>query len=312
MNRFKNILAICSDSLGCDDVIEQASALARANGAKLSLISFERAASSWRKEQIKRLRRIASTIDHAGGLEVETRLVGGVPSESIVREVSKHRHDLVIMSREIEDTWSGSLFGGTARKIMKSCPCPVWFLSPGQNVPFKRVLAVVDPCLDGNEDRALNIKILEIASALATAHGAALHIVHAWEVDGKDYDTVHSEIRPQNRESLLRKHADKRQNGIFDLLDSVQGDDFDFEIHLPRAAPLRAYSDIAADLSIDVMVMRAGNMSNLSFLLGGTLAETLLNSVSCSLLTVTPDRAETSTVFDRKTAFGAARQAAAE
>lgn len=310
MNRFKNILAVCTDAVGCDDVIEQASALALANEARLTLISFGSADPSWREEQTKRLRRFASTIEHAGVREVETRLVGGSPSESIVREVTKNWHDLVIMSREIGDTWSGALFGRTTRKMMKNCPCPVWFLRPGQSVPFKRVLAVVDPCLDGNEDRDLNIKILEIALSLATTHGAALHIVHAWEVDGKDYDTVRSEMRPKNREKLLRKHSDKRQSAISSLLDSIKDDDLDYEIHLPRATPLRAYSDTASDLSIDVMVMSAGDMSNLSLLMGGTLANALLDSVSCSLLTITPDAVAKPVLFDSDTAFDAGREAA--
>jgi len=289
MNRFKNILAVCSDTIGCDDVIEQASALALINQAKLKLIAFESATLSWREEQHKRLRRYASAVETPGALEVETQLVNGPPSMSIVREVIENRHDLVIISRDFGDTWSNALFGGTARKMMQRCPCPVWFLSPGQQVPFKNVLAVVDPCLEGDGGRDLNVKILEMATSLATGHDAVLNIVHAWEVDGHDYDTITSEMQPDHRQRLIEEHAGKRHSAISDLLDTVKSDDLDFEIHLPRDTPLRAYRSIASDLSIDVVVIAADDMSNLSFLLGGSLAETLMTSVSCSLLAVTPD-----------------------
>ena len=96
-------------------------------------------------------------------------------------------------------------------------------------------------------------------------------------------------MRPDHRQKLIEEHADKRHTAISGLLDTVKSDDLAFEIHLPRDTPLRAYRNIASDLSIDVVVIGADDVSNLSFLLGGSLAETLMNSVSCSLLAVTPD-----------------------
>ena len=291
MNRFKNILAVCSDALGGDDVIGQASALAVANGARLTLVSIsrERETSNWRDEQLKRLRRTASAIESEGLRDVQIRVLTGSPAVSLVQEVVAHGHDIVIMCRDIDDSLGDLLVGGTASRMMRNCPCPVWLLRPGQQVPFGRVLAVVDPCLADVVDRDLDTKILEIAASLATTHGAVLHVANVWEVDGPDYDTMRSEMRPKDREELIARHEKRRLAAMAELLEPFKGGGLKSQIHLPRSTPHSAIRDLTTDLSIDVMVMRADDVSHLSFLLGGSLAEGLLKSVPCSLLAVTPD-----------------------
>jgi nucleotide-binding universal stress UspA family protein len=293
MNRFKNILAVCSDTLGGDDVIGQASALASANGARLTLVSMSRGwePPAWRDEQLKRLRRIASAIEADGVADVAIRVLDGTPAVAIVGEVIDRGHDIVIMCRDIDDSLGDRLVGGTASRMLRNCPVPVWLLSPGLKVPYKRILAVVDN-RDGATDaesRGLDIKILEIASSLAAVHGAELHIANPWEVEGLDYDTMRSEMRPKDREALVARHKGKRLVALGELLNSISGRGIDYQIHMPRLPAFRAISDLTSELSIDVMVLKADDVSHLSFLFGGSLAEGLLKSVACSTLAISPD-----------------------
>lgn len=296
MKRFKNILVVCSDSLGSDDVIEQATALASANDAKLTLAADagKRGTRRWKEEMHKRLRRIASAIEPTVGREIEIRVIDGAPSESIVREVDNNGHDLVITSSETGESMAGSLIGGGRRRLMKHCRCPVWFLTPGQTVPYKRVLAVVDPCLSDGKNLSLYKKVLEIAVSLSVSHGAELHLLHAWEVDGPDYERNRSELWPEDRKRLIEKHVARRRAAIDEFIHSVAGPKPSYKIHLSRKLLSPAIRERATDVGIDVVVMRADDGYNLPFLLGGSMAETMLNSLPCSVLSVTPDKSSAS------------------
>lgn len=291
MNRFKNILAVWTDSLGSDDVVEQATALSLANDARLTLAADcgRRGALPWQRELNKRLRRIASAVESSTQREIETRVISGTPSETVVREVADNDYDLVIMSSDTGETLGGSLLGGTKRRLMKHCPCPVWFVNPGQQVPYKRVLAVVDPCLNDGDDRALNMKITEIAASLTTDHGAELHLVNAWEVDGPDQGKVRSELWPEDRETLINKHLTRRRRAIDEFLRPVKGSGLSYEIHLPRTLSSLAIHELVTGFEIDVIVMKADEGYSLPFLPGGTMAETLLDSFPCSVLSIARD-----------------------
>lgn len=291
MNRFKNILAVYSDSLGCDDVIGQAGALALANDARLTLVfdARDRDTPVWRMEMHKRLRRVASMIERTGVQTVETRVINGAPAASIVREVIEREHDLVIMSSKIGDTFGSSLLGGTLRRMMRHCSCPVWFLAPGQKVPFASVLAVVDPCATESRNRALNRKVMEMSSSLARSHDATLHLVHAWDLEGAELDTVRTELWPEDRQKLIEIHESRRHSAMEQLVSSLPAGDLEYEIHLPRRSQSLAIRDLATDLAIDVLVMRADDVTSVPFLPIESAAETLMNAVPCSLMSVTPD-----------------------
>lgn len=313
MNRFKNILAVWTDTVGSDDVIEQATALAAINGAGLTLAAHcgRRGAPRWQEELHKRLRRIAATIETSEEREIETRVVGGSPSAAIIREVEANDYDLVIMSSEIGEPLGGSLLGSTKRRLMKQCPCPVWFLGQGQQVPYKRVLAVVDPCLARGDDRSLNMKIMEIAASLAVGHGAELHLVHAWEVDGPDQERNRSELWPEDRERLIEEHLIRRRRAIDSILRSVDGPKPSCRIHLPRTLPSLAIRELATSLGIDLIVMRADGGYSLPFLPGGTMVETLLDYLPCSVLSVTPDGSSGQAPFAGRSGAGSRREAVA-
>lgn len=55
------------------------------------------------------------------------------------------------------------------------------------------------PSSDSAEADGLNIKILDLATSLARSNKSELHIVHAWELTGKDFDTICSEMTEKDR-----------------------------------------------------------------------------------------------------------------
>ena len=175
MRRFKNILAVYGDNIGSDDVFCQAVALARANGARLTLIDVmpERYATSITLfERRKRLERMVPAMEKEGVKDVAVVALAGAPFLAIIQQVLRAGHDLVIASADGGNSLRSVYFGSTATHLMRKCPCPVWIVKPGQSTHYARILACVDPKPDVEDGMEMDTKIAELAMSLATSNDA--------------------------------------------------------------------------------------------------------------------------------------------
>jgi len=295
MNRFKNILVCYDGAIGGDDALGQGVELARANGASLTVATVLRErqlAPAILDETGKRLERISLSVRHAGVSDVQTTVLSGTPYVEIVRQVIAGQHDLVILSAETGSVIKGAFFGSAALHLMRKCPCPVWVVKPGQSVPYKKILAAVDPRAAAPDDD-LNIKIMDLATSLASRNHAVLHVLHAWDVDGKDLDTVKSELSLPQRKTILDAHLGKRREALDRLLARYPMSEIDNCLHLPREYPEGAIGRLVEQEGIDLIVMGTVARTGLSGFLIGNTAETVVNSVKCGMMTVKPDGFET-------------------
>jgi len=116
-----------------------------------------------------------------------------------------------------------------------------------------------------------------------------LHIMHAWDVDGSDLDTLKSEISIKQRDAILVRHHDKHHLALNRLLSRYPTPDFDHHVHLPRGRPEQAISRLVQQEQIDLIVMGSvGRVGIPGYFIGDT-AETVLGSERCSILTVKPN-----------------------
>jgi universal stress protein E len=317
MNRFRNILAVYDTGPGSDEVLDQAVALARANGAQLTVVEPWEFAKPPNvvEEARRRLTRIEPWIAQQGVADVGTEILVGIPPAEIIRKVIADGHDLVIVSSESGRTIRDFVQGSTATNLMLKCPCDVWVLKPGQSVPCRNVVAAVD--LDsrhGDRPDDLNAKIVDLAVSLAQAQDACLHVVHFWDVDGKDAEIIRSEIRPETTCEILDRHEARRQAALDALLARHAPSRLSFETHLHRGRPNINLAETAMKLSADVIIMGTAGRRGIQRFLMGNFSETVLNGGNCGVLAVKPDSFRTPTALMHRLApegEGAGRYAAA-
>jgi nucleotide-binding universal stress UspA family protein len=291
VKRFKNILTVFNDVVGDDDTLNQAAALAKRNEARLTVVEvIEDAAlrSSFIAEREKRLHRLTASIRQEG-TTLDTVVLTGTPFLEIIRHVLRKKHDLVVMTADGGAGYRDLFFGSTSMHLMRKCPCPVWVTKPGAQNGYARILAAVGPNPDDVIESELNIKIMDLATSLAHLNKSELHIVHTWEVTGKDTDTLGSEITDAIRARILHKHELEHREPLEGLLERYNLNDLSHKIHLKRGSPDFIIPQLADTIEVDLIVMGTICRTGIPGFIIGNTAEFILRQVNCAVLTVKPE-----------------------
>ena len=308
MQRFKSILFVADGREGEGSVLARAVKLASANSAKLTLFdaldaeayrfddpetisavdAINEAHLEERRTELDSLCQQAVSKHPQLNVSVEVQI--GSMGRSVIRAVLIDHHDLVMKAAEGHTRRLKRLFGTTDQKLMRKCPCPVWIVKPSSEEYFARILAAVDLNPTEPETESLARLIMELATSLAAEEGGELHVVHVWRlasevalrgrtIDTADVDKVVAGIQAAHQSELdgLLEHYpyDKRT------------------VHLIKGHAGDAIPDLAEELDVDLLVIGTVGRAGVPGLLIGNTAETVLDAVDCSVLTLKPEGFET-------------------
>ncbi len=304
MQRFRNILVVADGQSAYEHAFERVRWLAAANEAHVTLIDVVatppgqiarlvaalpgRSAGAV-EEQVDEVRRarldgLAAPLREAG-LSVDTVLAHGTPFIEIIRQVLRAGHDLVLKGAQRMP--SRPFLQGADMHLMRKCPCPVWVLNSAAEPMAGRILAAVDPDPADPARHRLARTVMELATSLARRDGARLDVLHAWNFD--DEATLrHPMAKVPAAEVDAMVAAEERQSAerLAALTADFAGfDDIMRVLHL-RGVPDDVIPEHVAAEGIDTVVMGTLARTGVAGLFIGNTAETILNRVSCSVLTV--------------------------
>lgn len=317
MQRFKNILCIVTGEATDPTVVPRAVALAEQNQAQLTIAAevpershlpalpgqralgqqLERALI---EEADARLDRLVAP--HAARVAIATTQLTGTPFLAIIRKVLRDGHDLVIKAPE-DPSWSDRLLGSDDMHLMRKCPCPVWLHRPVGDAGYGRILAAIDcEVTDERPDRGtlvrgpLNRLVFELASAMALAEGAALHLVHAWEAVGES--VLRSAVSPLPADriadyvsEMMRQNQAAADDFMLEMEQALGREHLDFlapDTHLVKGSARDVIPEAADKIGADLVVMGTVARTGVPGLLIGNTAETVLSRLRCSVLAVKP------------------------
>jgi len=306
MQRFKNILLVYDDSPEGKAAMHRAVQLAIDNDARLKLVdvqedipdsesmlipkkkpgTFQNMAIKCRVREMEKF--VAPFIKN--GLTTETRVLIGVPFIRIIQEVLKFEHDLVIKVARGKRRLNGMVFGTTAMRLLRKCPCPVWIMKPASHNGYQKIMAAVDPGPVNDEKNRLNHLIMELAASLAILEHCHLHVVHAWKPPGMTRFGASSGKIP--RESLKRITAETlglHRKWTHELVHVYASSVLSTRIHLLKGMPEKLIPRLAQNLDVDVIVMGTLCRTGIAGFFIGNTAEKVLQQVDCSVLTLKPE-----------------------
>lgn len=294
MKQFQKILCCVNDPGQPDPALHRAVALAKANGAELTLADADHSGIHfWQSEDIhreierrrmKQLEELARDLCEPG-LVVSTAVLSGHPAASIIEEVRNVGHDLVLKTSRAESLATRLFFGETAIRLVRRCPCPVWILQP-QHSEFRRILAAIDTEATDHRQIELNRQVVEAAASLAESEDCDLHL--ACVIPEYSDSPLLPGGYAERLVGMTRSATLAASSAISDLVELTGISLPNTRIHCLTGIPGEAISEFAQSDHVDLIVMGSVMRTGLDGFTLGNTAEKVLHSVACSVLAIKP------------------------
>ncbi len=302
MQRFKNVLVMASPGVNLTQLMRSAEQLAATNQARLTVFDvvprlrprrtgivagyrpedLQQLVERDRRSELEKIARLASTI------QVEVEVAAGTPFIEVIRRVASHGHDLVIIAPDQPGGLAGLARASTTMHLLRKSPVPVWVFRP--EVPADGdVLTAVGPFEEGSPS-SLDIKLTQFGWSLAGRRGSRFHLVHGWRLDGESL-LRNGRVRMPAAEvdELVHWEEVQARDAVAELLAGAGIPEHGVHLHLRKAKPIAAITDVAATVDPGVVVMGTLARSGVAGLLMGNTAETTLGMLRSSIIAVKPE-----------------------
>ena len=301
MKRFKNILFFADGGTEPGPALQRAVALARLNDARLTIfdvidehestVQIQRAFGSdlteiLRAHRQQSLERMVEPFNAPDDI-IYTQVLIGTPFIEVIRSVLGNGYDLVIKACRPPEGFSERLLGSNDMHLMRKCPCPVWIERPAAALPYRRILAAVDPVDEESRDSAR--LVMDLASSLAQRESAQLSVVHVWRLQGES--TLRSGFARISEAELDRSVEQTRlhHRDEFNRLLAHYGLSTDSPgVHLVKGSPAAKINGLAVELEADLIVMGTVGRTGIPGFFIGNTAEEVLQNTTASVLAVKP------------------------
>lgn len=236
------------------------------------------------------------------GVRAQAKIVQGEPVPEINRQVLRNKHDLVIAGTRGLTGLRRTLFGNTALKLLRRCPCPVLVPKP---MTFASGILGADlhrrSSRPASSGLPLNILVttnlrpsseqaLRLGISLAAELNAHLFILHVVEYQLDEVCNIG--LPDAKQEQYRRRVRANAQEVLHRQLESTEYRSLGsrVEVHLAGdvGLPDVAIQHFIAAHKIHLLVMGTIARRGLLGLTIGNTAERLLPEVPCSVLAVKP------------------------
>jgi len=301
MLKIKRILLIAPTEMTRSPAFERAQALVRATGALLHIVAFDYVQAlavaglfdpaamaqaregylqvhrHWLEQQARFLR--------SPQIQVSTEVVWAKATPAHVLEYVNDFHaDLVIKDTQHVPALERAFHRPLDWVLLRDCPAHLHLVSEARNAAPLKILAAVDLSHLEKLTLGLNDRILDLATIVANACGAVLHVLNVshWSVVG---DAAMS-VPTLSLDPSLRDAITDTQEEAFDALAERYGIE-KTRRHPMTGIPHKVIELFARQNGFDMLVLGSSYHPGTETFIGGT-AETLLNRAPCSLMIVKP------------------------
>ncbi|MGD8616212.1 MAG: universal stress protein, partial [Gammaproteobacteria bacterium] len=183
--------------------------------------------------------------------------------------------------------FSERLLGSTDMHLLRKCPCPVWIDRPNAALPYRTVLAAVNP-LDA-EAPGRDRLVMDLATSLANRESARLAVVHAWRLFGESMlRNGRARISEAELEGLLEQTRERHRERLDTLLEPYGLGTGDDAVHLVKGEAAPTIREMSEKLSADLIVMGTLGRVGIPGVFIGNTAEEVLQTTRASVLAVKP------------------------
>ncbi|MEO1192661.1 MAG: universal stress protein [Pseudomonadota bacterium] len=309
MKRFKNILLVCDEETLDETQVERAIWLAKANGARVSLVQVLETApgelarligampgggsrdveADLLKSYKEGLAKQAEPF-RAAGIDTSETLLQGISFIEIVRQVLRADHDLVMKRAGGSREGTSVFFASTDLHLMRKCPCPVWIMNPSPRPRYNRILAAINPDPSNAQRYALNRLVLDLATSLSAADGSELQVVHAWQLEEEESlrKSAFARVPKRQIQALVDAHEAECLKQMEQVLAGYSGLEIGKQVKMLPGHARTAIPEFAEAQQVELIIMGTVGRTGVRGLIIGNTAEAILNQVHCAVMAVKP------------------------
>ena len=278
----RSLLVATDLSARSERALARAMALARERDAKLVVVHVvdedlpSAIVDVQAGEARKTLEARCDALAESGRLAVTVEVVRGRPHADIQAAAARHGAELVVLGTHRHDLWRDMFRGTTAERVVRTCAVPALLVRDPVKGPYGRVLAAVDFSVFAR--RAVEF-------ALGFLPNADVELIHAFNVPfggflkGEDTrDQMVAEI-----DARFRKLLDEEMAAFLAQLDDAAGR---LRCVMQEGGVREVISARVQQTTPDLLVIGTHGKSGLAHAFLGSVAEDLLRSPPCDVLTV--------------------------
>ncbi len=284
MRQLQSVLFASNFRLGNDPVREVAVHLARAFGARITILHVLEPLPNWhpmlaqleREHAATQMRRVAAQLEEQGVILDESSILVGQAADTIVRKAEEMDADLILVGTGSQGSGeSHPYLGPTAEAVLQRATTPVLAIRPGEPAAhFQNILCPVD-------QSPASARGLLVAIRLAHTFGGSL--------------TVLSVIPPASWLSLAletgqlreaQQEHERRWQQEFELfLKASQFSGVRWRKAVRRGVPDEEIVAAAREDGADLIVMGSTGHTGLAHILMGSVTRRVIHKLPCSILT---------------------------
>lgn len=307
MHAFRSILLAVTRQHSSDLELHQAFRLARDNRATLLIAMFDQSLETLHylqfiplekkledhlrqqlEDELERLKALA----WEQGIDAKTLIVPGRPRQAVYQVTKEHHIDLVIKLADASGTLTGKQLVGNDLALLRKCPVPILMMTDrGQQPSFHgKIMVAMDVGDPDSNAHDLNRTLLQYGIYLAIQEQAELHLVSVWNVPlaRRSLKTLSDEELYELQEITQRRYHNKLQEVMQEVGIKESDEQLSISTHLLKGNPATEIQQLVSELNVDMIVMGTLGRNKEGIFVGNT-AETLLNSIYCSILAVKPE-----------------------
>ena len=216
------------------------------------------------------------------GVEARPLCAVGIPWEEICRQVQANKHDLVIVGTRNLGYAGRMLFGSTAMRLLRYCPCPVWVARPDVSWEHQEILVPSD----------LSEVSLEACRLALDLHGlidSRVHLLHVLEghVGPPNW---YGKVSASMMEDYLAEQRSRAKKRLHEQVARVAHPTHQsgVEFHVVEGSADEEILKAVDELKIDLVVMGTAARTGLARIMLGNTAERLISHLRSSLIAVKP------------------------
>ncbi|WP_428776008.1 universal stress protein [Vibrio sp.] len=216
-----------------------------------------------------------------------TKVRIGIPFIEIIKEADESEASIVIIDSYRKTKKEACQRGSNTLSLMRKSEVPIWCVSKELRA-INNVVAAVD--LTSADYQDFNTKLIALAIEFCSKIGANLTLCHVWKLESEGFLRDWSGYSDIDIALLSQKMCSERMDRLNSMLIPYMNDSTaPIQVKLLEGEVREILPQYVDDNSVDLVILGSMSRSGVSGFVMGNTAESMINQLGCSVLTLKPD-----------------------